>query len=143
MKMIYDRIKCCSVVSSENCWVWTLRKDKQGYGRVNVNYKTEQAHRVSWVAFRGEIPAGMCVLHKCDNPSCVNPDHLFLGTRKDNCHDMIIKGRDNFVGRKYGNKIKRTHCKRGHSYEGNSFVYGKHRQCKICHKMMRTVGNDI
>lgn len=90
------RIKRNILIWPNSCWIWGLRVDKQGYGRINFNSKTEQAHRISYKAFRGDIPNGMCVLHKCDNPTCVNPDHLFLGTKKDNVQDMILKGRANF-----------------------------------------------
>lgn len=87
-----------SIQSLEGCWNWTGLKDRNGYGNLvsNVNGKKEQrANRVSWIFFRGGIPEGLCVLHRCDNPSCVNPDHLFLGTNGDNMKDKTTKGRNN------------------------------------------------
>ena len=78
------------------CWVWTGNLvGSLGYGGLRVGNKTPRAHRVSWELFRGPIPAGMHVLHKCDVPSCVNPDHLFLGTHLENMRDKERKGRGN------------------------------------------------
>lgn len=76
------------------CHVW-LRPLKSGYGQMCVIGKVEKAHRLSWILFRGEIPDGLCVCHHCDNPSCVNIDHLFLGTFADNNSDRHKKGRTN------------------------------------------------
>ena len=81
------------VDKTKNCWEWTGRYHKQGYGFMDINKKGELTHRISWVINRGKIPKGICVLHKCDNPKCVNPDHLFLGTHTDNMRDMVSKGR--------------------------------------------------
>lgn len=75
-----------------NCWEW-MTSTTYGYGQTFYKGKNSRAHRVSWELTYGEIPDGLCVLHKCDNPRCVNPDHLFLGTQKDNIHDMMRKGR--------------------------------------------------
>ena len=75
------------------CWEWTGFKNKKGYGTLSVNHKQRGAHRLSYQFYRGPIPKGMCVCHICDNPSCVNPDHLFLGTIQDNTQDMIDKNR--------------------------------------------------
>lgn len=77
------------------CWIWMGAEDRHfGYGMFTIKkYKTEKAHRVSWMLYRGEIPKGLCVLHRCDTPACVNPHHLFLGTKADNNYDMINKKR--------------------------------------------------
>lgn len=79
------------------CWVWMGGTDIGGYGAIKGTKRTS-THRVSWELHYGLIPDGLCVLHHCDNPPCVRPEHLFLGTRKDNAHDMIAKGR-NYHGR--------------------------------------------
>lgn len=82
---------------NDECWLWTgsINSSEYKYGRIGVNGKNELAHRVSWILTYGNIPEEMNVLHKCDNPQCVNPNHLFLGTHQDNMDDMINKGRDN------------------------------------------------
>jgi len=76
-----------------DCWEWTGSKNRCGYGVLRLNRKTVLAHRLMYEIYYGEIPEGMMVLHECDNPSCVNPDHLKLGTQKDNMKDAYNKGR--------------------------------------------------
>ena len=74
------------------CWLWTAWSIR-GYGAISVNAKTVLAHRFSWAEVNGPVPAGMGVLHRCDNPSCVRVDHLFVGTALDNARDRDAKGR--------------------------------------------------
>jgi len=116
------------IVSKSGCWEWQKALNPNGYGKAYFNGKLRQSHRISWILHRGKIPVGLFVLHHCDNPICVNPDHLFLGTQKDNMHDMIAKGRKN------GGWHYRTHCLKGHEYTlENTHVNDKgHRYCRAC-----------
>lgn len=75
------------------CWLWCASTDRRGYGKFGIAGRTYVATRVAWRLYRGEIAAGLMVLHHCDTPQCVNPVHLFLGTRVDNMRDMVVKGR--------------------------------------------------
>lgn len=87
------------------CWNWKLSLDEWGYGRTKL-YKTRQnwkAHRLSYTVFKGDINGGLFVCHKCDNPKCINPEHLFLGTHQDNMNDMVKKGRANKNSNRCGN----------------------------------------
>ena len=81
--------------SSAGCWLWRGYKtgSKKAYGEICQDGVRWLAHRRAWVLFKGPIPHGLSVLHKCDTPACVNPDHLFIGTTADNMKDMQSKGR--------------------------------------------------
>lgn len=93
------RIKRATLETESGCWEWQLGKDRVGYGRLKVQlgsrseFRYTSAHRYAWELFRGPIPAGLNVLHRCDNRPCCNPAHLFLGTQKENIDDMHRKGR--------------------------------------------------
>lgn len=79
------------------CWIWTGSRYKGGYGQIgarSIRKSNFAASQVAWMLYRGPIPKGMGVLHKCDNPSCANVDHLFLGDQKANVQDMISKNRN-------------------------------------------------
>ena len=93
---LHERLDCYTNKSGD-CWEWTGAKTK-GYGVLEFDGVRWYAHRLSWIRFNGEIGTfnsfhGICVLHKCDNPGCVNPNHLFLGTHQDNMDDRGNKGR--------------------------------------------------
>ena len=88
IQSFYDRVQ-----TAGDCWEWTGGKDRQGYGRMRVNGKHVSAHRFSYELNVGRIPSGLMVCHRCDNPGCVKPSHLFIGTAKDNNHDAVKKGR--------------------------------------------------
>lgn len=86
------------VRKSDGCWEWTGSRNAAGYGKLSEGAAGSprlRAHRVSWELANGPVPAGLWVLHRCDNPPCVRPDHLWLGTRLDNMQDCARKGRIN------------------------------------------------
>jgi hypothetical protein len=93
-KTVQERFWSKVNIKSENeCWEWIKFKNKKGYGLFGLNAIPEGAHRVSWRFTYGDIPESLCVLHKCDNPACCNPAHLFLGTNQDNVNDRVAKNR--------------------------------------------------
>jgi hypothetical protein len=103
-KTLEERIFESSVPEpNSGCWIWMKTLSNAGYGAMTVSKGvTKSAHRMSYSVFKGPITNGLLVLHKCDIPCCVNPDHLFLGTHSDNTQDMIKKGRQRkFSGIRY------------------------------------------
>lgn len=112
-----------------DCWLWQRGVWKGGYGSFRIADKKYQAHRIAWMLEYGLIPEGYYICHHCDNPSCVNPHHLFLGTQRDNVQDCISKGRytAHDVNR------NKTHCPQGHEYTPeNVRLYKGMRFCRTC-----------
>jgi len=103
-------------VAPSGCWEWTGTINRHGYGVICLMLdgkpNTMPAHRLQWMRVRGRIPEGQDCCHTCDNRRCINPDHLFLGTPKDNIHDMIRKGRANFGGLKFSGESAQESAQR-------------------------------
>lgn len=112
------------------CWNWIGKRNGSGYGIISVGNKPKIASRVSWWFHYGEISSSELVLHKCDNPPCVNPKHLYLGNHHDNMMDCVLRGRHIFKNK--------THCPRGHKYSiKNIYLFRGRRSCKKCHSGWR------
>lgn len=115
------------------CLEWTGARNSAGYGHLKDGKTSFSAHRVAWVATNGEIPPGAFVCHHCDNPSCIRPDHLFVGTHADNQRDKAHKGRSAKNRGGADAKAARTHCPAGHLFdEANTYWWGNSRHCRAC-----------
>jgi len=94
MSIIERFLSHVSPEPNSGCWLWTAAHWKNGYGRfAKTTDQSVLAHRMAYQLFCAEIPEGQCVCHKCDNPSCVNPDHLFIGSHQENANDKVLKNR--------------------------------------------------
>ena len=122
-----------TTATPSNCILGKNKPDKKtGYVRIRTGSRSKQlAHRLAWEEVNGPIPAGLCVLHKCDNRACVNVDHLFLGTYQDNALDMVAKGRHGKP------EAKKTHCPWGHPYSEENTWLDKKRNQRHCRQCMR------
>lgn len=121
--------------AADKCWPWLGYRNKQDYGVIR-RPSQELAHRVSYALHNGTIQSGAVIRHSCDNPPCVNPSHLLIGTQADNVADMVAKQR-HIDGHKSSAEKRRarTHCKNGHAYAEVGFytyVYRGGRDCKKC-----------
>jgi hypothetical protein len=129
------------VRKSDGCWEWTGACFKcGGYGQFTIEHGQQvRAHRHSWELHNGPIPKGLWVLHRCDNPKCVRPDHLFLGTCTDNARDMMAKGR----GR--GQYVRKTHCHRGHALVEPNLIHRPtgYSDCRQCSRITGRVRDRI
>lgn len=128
------RFRASYVIAESGCWEWT--KGKTGLGRPTIYYGKREgkdlqqyAHRVSYELHVGDVPDGLFVCHHCDNPSCVNPDHLFLGTAMDNRRDMVSKGRDP-RGEAHSDAIKRGSDDRSNELRRQATIR-RHQQSRI------------
>lgn len=118
----------------DECWPWTGSCSRNGYGRIGrgrADEGADGAHRVSWELANGRpVPQGLFVRHSCDNPICVNPAHLGIGTPADNTRDSIVRGRAAFL-----KLLERTHCRHGHELtEENTLRQPskRGRRCRAC-----------
>jgi hypothetical protein len=109
-KDFWSKVKLPDLIGTDECWEWHGRKvfSGDGYGSFDYAHKTINAHRLAYKFAVGPIPDGICVLHRCDNPPCCNPAHLFLGTRDINNKDRAAKGRSAPVHGEYNGHAKLT-----------------------------------
>lgn len=123
---------------TSECWEWAAGRNEFGYGLFFLNGRRERAHRVSHSLFVGPIPEGMVVRHKCDNPPCINPDHLEVGTQGDNMQDAWTRGR------RTPWSVLVTACCNGHEYTpANTRHYRGRRHCRACDKQRKALSRRI
>lgn len=130
------------VDKSGDCWLWTGYRMPDGYGRVSLEWgQMRLTHRLSYEWAFGEIPNGMYVCHHCDNPACVRPDHLFIGTQQDNMSDASRKNR---IKSPLCEAFKsRTHCKHGHEYTVENTYIKPNDSARCCRECLRQHQRDL
>jgi hypothetical protein len=126
MRPTLDDVYEILAVDSDDCIIWPRAKDKDGYGQKKYLGKQWKAHRLVYLLVKGHFPDELLVCHSCDNPSCVNYKHLFVGTQSDNKQDEVRKGRNIFTNK--------THCPNGHLYDSANTAITKEgwRKCRAC-----------
>ncbi len=121
---IEDRLQHYSLPMGGH-FLWCGTSNRGGYGKISVNGKVVQTHRAVWELEYGPIPAGVNVLHLCNNPPCIDPRHLYLGTEFDNMQDVLRAGNHHYTNM--------TQCPQGHPYDrDNTNLYRGRRYCRAC-----------
>ena len=138
MKTIEEFMSRVKVDGVSGCWEWQSYICKRdGYGKIGFDGKIIGTHRISYILHHGSIPDGLFVLHKCDNRKCVNPEHLYVGTAKDNMNDKMDRDRH------FNGHSAKTHCNYGHEFTAENTLFRKQkmkngkpwRACKMCAKI--------
>lgn len=131
LEQIFNRIE---IEPNTGCWLWTGPYDKNGYGKMGYNYAHWRTHRLVFSLVNNiTLDKNKLVCHRCDTPSCINPDHLFLGSWKTNMEDKVSKGRLR------NQNMEKTHCVHGHEFTAENTILDKtrigniKRTCKICY----------
>lgn len=122
------------VSKTDGCWLWTGGRSNDGYG----NFDNKRPHRFSYELAFGPIPPKLNICHHCDTPLCVRPEHLFVGTQKDNIQDALAKNRMSHSPRGFTKEnAEKTHCLHGHPLSGVNLIfdYRGHRSCLVCRRI--------
>lgn len=127
MSMIFKRLMSKSRRTESGCLEWTGWRNYEGYGQTSYKSHGEPTHRLMYMAVKGPIPEGMIVRHTCDNPPCMEPDHLLLGTEAENTADSLERGRHG--------KASKTTCKRGHDLSEAKIYKDGSRHCRHCDRI--------